>query len=232
MTALRRYALSALYRWVDLAVFRPSLMIAVWLAVVGIAATGLSRVRIETSGDSILDKASPLWARYQRSLDLFGNDEVIVAAVAGREPYDPAALRLTRDASRLLESVPGVRRVDSISTLPIVEVVGANEVRLDPALDSSALLNERTRSDVKRRVSGSRIATRNIVSDDGAVFAINVWPETGIEKSYEILVERVRGLIGAPVAWVSGVPVFRTEVNLTTRRELGIFVPVTVAVMV
>ena len=232
MNAIRRYALSALDAWVDLGVFRPFLMLGIWLGLVAIAATGLSRVRIETSGDSILDKASPLWARYQRSLELFGNDEVIVAAVAGREPYDPAALRLTRDASRSLESVPGVRRVDSVSTLPIIEVIGANEVRLNPALDSWSSIDEKARAEVRRSVDGNRIASRNVVSEDGRVFAINIWPDSGIENSYEVLVERIRRITGSPAAWVSGVPVFRTEVNLRTRRELGIFVPVTVAVMV
>lgn len=232
MNPIRRIALSALDAWVDFGVFRPFFMIGIWLALVGIAVTGLSRIRVETSGDSILDKASPLWARYQRSLDLFGNDEVIVAAIAGREPYDPAALRLIMDASRALESIPGVRRVDSISTLPIIEVIGGSEVRLEPALTSDSALDAVARADIGRRVGNSRIANRNVVSEDGRVFAINVWPESGIESSYEILVERVRRLTGAPNAWVSGVPVFRTEVNLSTNRELGIFVPVTVAVMV
>ncbi len=224
--------MSVLDAWVDFGVFRPNVMIGLWLVLLVGAATGLSRVRIETSGESILDKANPAWATHQRSIELFGNDEVIVAAVVSQVPYDLASLRLVRDASHALESVPGVRRVDSISTLPIVEVIDSSEVRLDPALDSSGVLDEKARADVRRRASGNRMASRNVVSEDGRVFAINIWPETGIESSYEDLIERIRRVIGSPAALVSGVPVFRTEVNLRTRNELGVFVPVTVAVMV
>jgi predicted RND superfamily exporter protein len=52
-----------------------------------------------------------------------------------------------------------------------------------------------------------------------------------MEDAYERLVEQVRGTVGAPLAWVSGVPVFRIETNTRTREELGVFVPVTIAVM-
>ena len=44
---------------------RPVWMLGIWLMLLGIAFGGLFRVRIETSGDSILDKSAPEWAFYQ-----------------------------------------------------------------------------------------------------------------------------------------------------------------------
>lgn len=229
--SLRRAAASLLGRWVGLAVHRPISMLGIWALLLCVAAGGLVRVQIETSGESILDKTTADWAFYQRSLESFGNDEVLVAAIASEEPYDPAALRLISDASRALEGLPGVRRVDSLSTLPIIEVA-EGEIRLDPALDPDADLDAAARADIARRVRGDRIATRSVVSDDGRALAINIWPESGIADRFDALIERIRGTIGAPTGWVTGVPVFRTETNLRTRHELGVFVPITVGVMV
>ncbi len=232
MTPLRRVAASAMQGWVTLAVGRPLFMIGIWLILIAAAAGGLKRVKIETSGESILDKRSEAWSFYQRSVEMFGNDEVIVAAIASKTPYDLGALRVIASASRALEGTPGVRRVDSLSTLPIIEVVGERDIRLSPALDPNAVVTDEARLGVMRRVVGDRIATDSIVSKDGRVLAVNVWPESGTADTYDRLIERIRGTIGAPVGMVSGVPVFRTETNLRTRRELGVFVPLTIGVMV
>lgn len=219
-------------RWIAFGVRRPLRMLALWVLLLLAASGGLAKLRVETSGESILDKTSERWAFYRQSVDLFGNDEVIVAAIEARAPYDPGALALIAEASRTLSASTGVRRVDSISTLPIIEVAADGEVQLEPALDANTQPDARVAIEVRARVSKDRIANRSIVSDDGRVFAINVWPETGIEEHYDQLIERIRGAVAAPGAWVSGVPVFRTETNLRTERELGIFVPATVIVMV
>lgn len=207
-------------------------MLCGWLVLVVVAAGGLARLTVETSGESILDKASDEYEFYRRSVSLFGNDEVIVAAIVGNESYGLGSLQIVAEASRVLESTPGVRRVDSLATLPIIEVGPDGELRLDPALEIDARIDELLRREVERRVGDDRIAVRSVVSEDGRVLAINIWPESGIEESYDALLERVRGAIASPGALVSGVPVFRTETNLRTRQELGVFVPITVGVMV
>jgi uncharacterized protein len=232
MISIRRVAASAMHGWVRVAVIRPFVMIGIWLSLIAVAVGGLSRVQIETSGESILDKESEPWAFYQRSIKTFGSDEVIVAAIASETPFDLGALRVIASASRVLEGTSGVRRVDSLSTLPIISVGEGGEIRLDPALDPNAVVSDEIRSDVMSRVVGDRIATGTVVSEDGRVVAVNIWPEAGIADSYDRLVERIRGVIGSPVGMVSGVPVFRTETNLRTRRELGIFVPLTIGVIV
>jgi predicted RND superfamily exporter protein len=231
MNALRQLVVRILAKWITLGVRQPYRMLAIWSVLLAVAAGGLVRVEIETSGESILDKSSPAWAFYQHSLETFGNDEVLVAAIASAKPYDIASLQLVSEASRALEALPGVRRVDSLSTLPIIDVVDGM-IRLDPALDPEAIPDAAGIGEIARRVEGDRIAKRSIVSDDGRVLAINIWPESGIADQFDALIERIRGTIGAPKGWVSGVPVFRTETNLRTRQELGVFVPITIAAMV
>jgi len=127
--------------WVASAVHRPKIMLALWALLLIAASVGLRWLRVETSGESILDRTGEDWAFYRDSVNLFGNDEVIVAAIEAANPYDPSALRLISDVSRSLETAPGVRRVDSISTFPIVEVLRDGSVRLDPAIDATAPLD-------------------------------------------------------------------------------------------
>jgi predicted RND superfamily exporter protein len=232
ISAAHRFGLAIIDHWIGLGVRRPLWMFGIWGLVLVSALGGLTRLRVETSGESILDRSSDRWAFYQQSLDRFGNDEVIVAAIEAPTPYDPATLAALAEITRNLESAPGVRRVDSLSTLPIFEVEDGGAIRLDPAISPDATRHSIAEAQVETRVKRDRIAGRTVVSDDGTVFAMNVWPERGIEEHYDGLIERIRGTVAIPGAWVSGVPVFRTETNLRTQRELGVFVPATIAVMV
>ena len=229
---LEWHGAALLDEWIAFAVRRPRRMLTLWAVLLIVAGVGLKWIRVETSGESIIDKTSERWAFYRQTVGLFGNDEVIVAAIEAAAPYDPSALKLIAEVSRSLAAAPGVRRVDSLSTLPIIEVSADGVVRLDPAIDASVPIDASAAKRAERRARADQIGNRIVVSDDGRVFAINVWPETGLEGEYEGLVERVRGTVATPGAWISGVPVFTTETNLRTERELGIFVPVTVAVMI
>jgi predicted RND superfamily exporter protein len=219
-------------RWIAFAIRRPKHMLALWLVLLIGASAGLKWLRVETSGESILDKTDEAWAFYRKSVDLFGNDEVIVAAIEAPNPYDRSTLQLISDVSHTLAAAAGVRRVDSISTFPIVDVSEDGSVRLDPAIDPGAPIDATAAEYAGVRSRADRIGNRIVVSDDGRVFAVNVWPEAGVEERYDQLVETIRGAVATPGAWVSGVPVFRTEINLRTERELAIFVPLTALVMI
>src|SRR5512139_2663854 len=83
--------------WIAFGVRRPWRMLALWLLLLLLAGGGLARLRVETSGESILDKSNERWAFYRKSVELFGNDEVIVAAISSRDPYDPTALALVAE---------------------------------------------------------------------------------------------------------------------------------------
>ena len=219
-------------RWIAFAVRQPKHMLALWLVLLVAAGVGVKWLRVETSGESILDRTDEAWSFYRKSVELFGNDEVIVAAVEAPDPYNLSTLQLISDVSHRLAATAGVRRVDSIATFPIVDVSEDGSVRLDPAIDASDPIDSTTAERAGLRSRADRIGNRIVVSDDGRVFAINVWPEAGVEEQYDKLVETVRGTVATPGAWVSGVPVFRTEINLRTERELAIFVPLTAVVMI
>lgn len=215
-----RWLLRASFRW-------PALVLAAWSLVVAASAVSLSHIQVDTTTSSFLDRSDADWKFYQSSLDTFGGDEFLTIAVDGGEAFDAATLRLVSEWSSSLEAVEGVRRVDSLDTVPVIRATPDGALRLDPALRGLDL----SRSDVfallQERLSGDRISPRSLISRDAKTFALNVILDEAIDGPRGLVVKRARELVQGHDAWVSGVPLFRTEVNSHTQRELTVFVPVT-----
>jgi predicted RND superfamily exporter protein len=55
--------------------------------------------------------------------------------------------------------------------------------------------------------------------------------EQGAEEHYGSILSEINRQLSGAHGWVSGVPVFRNEANAETRRELSLFVPLTIAVI-
>jgi len=72
---------------------------------------------------------------------------------------------------------------------------------------------------------------KNLVSSDGKTFAINVFLDSKIDSDRANTARLIVEMVDDSDAWVSGVPIFRTEVNLATKRELMIFIPLTIALV-
>lgn len=210
---------------------RPGLVLGSWALaglVCGIAALGL---RVETSTDSVLDHASEAWGFYQRSLEKFGGDEVLVLLLAGDAPYDERTLRAVAEATRSLEGLEGVRRVDSVASVPLVSTSERDGLSLEPRWQE--LLEERSRAgrEARRALGGDRVARRLLVSDDFRSFAVNVFLDAGAEPHYETIIGEMERLAAKYSGVVSGVPVFRFRTDERTRRELALFVPATLGIL-
>ncbi|MEN8184958.1 MAG: MMPL family transporter, partial [Myxococcota bacterium] len=204
----------------------PVLTFVIWAALLGASLPGLLRLRVDTSTDSVLDRENPAWAFYEYSQELFGGDETLVVALEGERPFDPVVLAEVRRLTLLFEALPGVRRVDSLSTVPVVRVAKGGVLELDPALHGAPRGAEAMSRHVREKLEGDRIAPRSLMSEDGEVLAINVVLEKGTEAGHEALLSEVYELAG-PSAQVSGVPVFRVETNGRTRSEILFFSPLT-----
>jgi len=219
-------------RLVRAGVASPSRVLLGWLLLCMLVLPGLLQLSVETSTESVLDKAHPAWAFYQESLDLFGGDEVVVVALQAREPFAVEALRAVRQLSDRFEGLVGVRRVDSISTQPVIRVDDAGDLRLsaatkglgrDPTVDAER---------VQQIAAIDRILPRSLVSNDGTVFAINLVLERSVADSYEGILGEAEAALSEvrpnfEAGWISGVPVFQFETSQQTQRELLTFIPLT-----
>jgi hypothetical protein len=202
-----------------------------WGALAALAAPGVARLEIDTTTASFLDRTGPAWRVYQRSLARHGGDEFLTVAVEGRSPFDPQALREVDSLTQALAELPGVRRVDSLRTVPIVTAAPDGSLDLAPGLAAGPPQAPGEVEGLAARVRADRIAPRSLVSTDERVFAINVFLDGDVDGERDLAVVRVDRLLAGRDAWVSGVPVFRTEVNTRTGAELAAFLPLTLALV-
>lgn len=206
---------------------RPRLTLAIWLAAALLAAPGVFQVRIETSTDSVLDRRSEDWSFYQESQRRFGGDEIVTILLEGDSPFDPDVLGDVHRLTRHFEGVEGVWRVDSLASVPLVWSKADGELNLEPGLGAGLPEGPEALRSFVERVRRDRIAPRALVSADEKAFAINLVLTQGAESHYSDLLGEVDRMIAGRSAWVSGVPIFRTQADLRTREELTAFIPLT-----
>jgi predicted RND superfamily exporter protein len=209
---------------------RPRAAIFTWLILVLVSTPGLLQLRVEASTESVLDRLSPEWDFYQRSLGWFGSDEDIVIALPAEEPYDRRTLGLVDRLSQALEQIPGVDRVDSVATLPAVRSTDAGGVDLSPLI-SAELLASAPPGSIRDRLLGSAFAKDLLVSEDGRTFAIRLRLEPPGADGYGSLLGQVRSLAAESGGWVSGVPIFREETSAWTESQIARFVPATLVIV-
>jgi hypothetical protein len=206
-------------------------VVAVWTALVVLGIPGLQQLRFETTARSFLDRSGEPWARYEASKDQFGSDEVIVVAMEGGTPFDPRILARLAHLTDAAEALDGVRRVDSISSVPVVRASSDGSLSLKPAIPASPTPNRELSEQVRRALEGDRIAPDNLVSADGRTFAANVLLESDIGNGRARVLQELDSLLASGGAWVSGVPVFETRVSSQTRSEILLFVPLALALL-
>lgn len=210
-----------------LGLHRPRTVLLAWGCIAALAGIGVARLGVETSTNSILDHGGGAWKFYQESQASFGGDEILTILMEGEEPFDRAILEEVVRLSEAFEDYPGVRRVDSLATIPLVHTTPAGTLSLDAALSGGLPETREEDLALRSRIGSDRIARRNLISDNGRSVAVNLVLEEGAEAQYgEILAEVDRALMGRR-AWVSGVPIFRTAADSRTRSELAVFVPMT-----
>lgn len=206
----------------------PTLIILFWLALSILSLPGVVSLRIETSTDSVLDRGTEPWAFYQLSQRIFGGDELIVVAISNTEPF---SIQLLEEAVRLtgvLEEVDGVRRVDSLATVPFIRGAVDGSLLLNAALEDGVPETAEERLALFEELKEDRIAPRSLISDDGRVLAVNVFLDADLPRSFDDVISDITKIVEAPHVRVSGVPIFRTQINLRTGAEVSGFSIITV----
>jgi predicted RND superfamily exporter protein len=207
---------------------RPLATLGIWLALIAVVTPFVLRLRIETATESFLDRSDAAWKRYERSQALFGGDEIVTILLEDSEPFGRRGLGEVLRISRELEAIDGIRRVDSLATVPLVQAEPDGALSLDPALADPIPSSNEELAQLRERVQADRIAPRTTISQDERAYGVNLLFSHGTEARYAEILGRVeRSLDGDDYA-ISGVPVFRIQVEQRVREELTRFVPLTV----
>jgi predicted RND superfamily exporter protein len=216
---------------VQLGLQSPRAVLFGWAVVAILSSVGVSKLRIETSTDSVLDRSGSSWQFYQESQRRFGGDETLTLLIDGGAPLDAAALREVVRVSEEFQHLAGVGRVDSLSTVPLIHSTVGGDLSLESALAGGVPESTDRINQFASRMRADRIAPRTLVSPDESAFAVNLVLEKGAEDFYSSILSAVENSAHGLQAWVSGVPVFRITADSRTRSELTRFVPMTIAVV-
>jgi len=224
-------------RFMRFVVERRVWVLAAWAVAAAMAAVGVARLEFATAPSSFLDRLSPEWNFYQGSLERFGGDEIVVVALEADAPFAPDVLADVARLTREFQVLPGVRRVDSLSTVPIVRVRPDGVLDLSPALPadfppaSAPEARARLADAVRAAIAHDRIVPGSLVSEDGRTLALNVLLAEDAGENQAAIVEAAYAAVEGRRGWVSGVPVYEHRVGESTRTEILTFVPVTLVLM-
>ena len=183
MAAVRTGLFALPRRMVRFGVENPYLTMGFWIVGSLLLAMTLPRLHLDTSTSTFLDQSDPAWQVYQQSLDNYGGDEFVVVALEAPSPFARETLEEVRDLTRIMEKLPGVRRVDSLSTVPMIRAGAEGELLLGAALEDGVPTDPAVFEQLLTDLRRDPIARDSLFSRDERLFAINVMLDDDAPRS-------------------------------------------------
>ncbi len=178
--------------------------------------------------------------RYREFRDEFGDDEIIVAGIRVREGdvFHPTMLHKIARITAAIEALPAAYGVDRVVSLTNVhDVSGRGDMIAAGLLIPEIPERDADVRELRERALANPLFVRNLVSPDGRSAAINVLiaHRPGNLTLKETLVETVRSIGKGECRDVdcvfAGIPVLTRYTSEYMRRDMLLFVPVTVLVI-
>ncbi len=220
----------SLYRWV---IAKPWWVAAGGAGLTAFFGAGLLWLRLDSSVSTLLPSKDPGQIFYDRTVSLFGSDEVNVIGVIADDVFSTSVLEKIDRITRAAEKIDGVAWVMSITNVkdPIADVV--SPPRLMPEIPRSRAALE----ELRRRVEDNPLFVGNLVSADSRGAAINVYFRglsdaeyiaKGIDRKLEELIERERG---PEEIYLTGLAHIKTHALELMRRDLVSLAPVSLVLV-
>ncbi|RMD81033.1 MAG: hypothetical protein D6815_12800 [Candidatus Dadabacteria bacterium] len=215
---------------------RRAAVVAVLAALTVVLGGLATQLRFDNTIESYFFEAD--LADYNRFLETFGTDEIVVLAFGADDVFSRESLSLVDFLSRGLERLPYVRRVLSLTTVRIVEGA-AGSVSFAPLVEALPVSGEQCEW-VKRRALADALLPRTLVAPDGRATAVVAEIEHIVgEFDYKVkLLRQVRALArraeersGKHIA-IGGTSVLDDALFRYTERDQRLFVPIMLAVIV
>ncbi len=218
-------------RWVIAA---PRMVLAIVLLVSVVALIGLRQgLTLDASAFTFIEREGAAMEEFRQARRHFGSDDYLIVAVADRDIYDPATLKRLRRLHQQISQMEGIVEVVSLSNVPYArsEAEGASLEMLLPAnLDDQARIAE-----ARRIAASDRLYSGNVVSADGQTAALNVRFSGDLDSVRRTaLSQRVYDAsrsAGFQQVWFAGDPFTQLRAVGAIRRDLTIFLPLTLVMI-
>ncbi|NMM44747.1 MMPL family transporter [Rhodospirillaceae bacterium KN72] len=140
--------------------------------VTALCATGLDKLRIDTSFDSLISDNDPTKIAYETIKDEFGSDNTTMIYVRSENLWTEDRIAALEEMHYALEDLPFVQRVESLFNTRSIRdrdgMIESSTVLDGVPFDASEM------ADAKARALYSPLVVGNFISEDGTVTAINV----------------------------------------------------------
>ena len=197
----------------------------------------IPRLELDTSAEGLMVAKDPARQYYEQVKTRFGSDALTVVLVKAENVFTSPVLQVIRRLSDRLESLEGVTRVESLTTvknvkgdggsLTVAPLVGATIPDAAPDLEG-----------IRRDALGNRVFVGNIVSRDGAAAAIAVYTDakpgdTQFNQRFSDQVEAMLAAESRPglTLYQIGTPLTKVVFGQYTRRDLVVLIPISLVVL-
>lgn len=195
----------------------------------------LDDLEINTSPSTLILSDSPANLVHQKTRRVFGNDEVLLIGLTADNLIQPDTLASIRQVTRDIETIPGVRRVLSLTnTLDILERDGA--VEISPLIPES--LEQPDLQELRARLRDNPLYEKELISSDLRTTSLLVFLEERSSRGEDQIFRLVAGIreAAAPLArlghlFFGGVPEMETAGMRNMIRDLWVFTPITVVLV-
>lgn len=194
------------------------------------AGAALPQLRIDAGARSLLFVDPAVQRAFERYVKAWGGDRFLAVTLEfhGGDVFTHARLGRVRELTRRIAAVPGVQRVESLTSVTLPTAQG-DALRVGPLIPRPTPTDEAALASLRRHAMGSGLLRRVLLDDTGSVTAINVWLEHSDDDAQVVLrttarIERLVDESGGPglTMRVIGGPVVLAAVFKITKRDVFI----------
>jgi len=198
----------------------------------------MGRIQFDSSSDGSVPRGDPEQAFFNETIDTFGNDQVsvvVVDASASGGIFSGRTLQKIDRLTRAIDRIVGVEEVVSLTNGRFL--TGAGDMLETPPIISTIPASADSLADLREFVLGNDLFLKTLVSEDGGAAAINVFVRDYPDS--QLVAMDIDGQIKALIAeeqgpedlHYAGLTYTRRVINDTMHRDLKLFVPLTIALI-
>lgn len=218
----------------------PLVVLLLVLALTAFTSVYVGRLHIDSSMDTIFLDDDPERGTYEEFKKTFGEDEVIVVSlkVPKGDVFNPATLQKLQRITQAIERFPKELGVDRVVSLTNVDDVWGSDDGFTTAPLISGIPDDPVElGKIKARALANPLYRRNLVGESAQAAAINVFLayRPGDREYKENLLNAIRKVVeperGPEELHYAGIPVLTVYTSEYLRRDMLIFVPLSILVM-
>ena len=210
---------------------RTVITICVVVTILSCLQLAIRRVKLDGSPETLIIKSDQSSIFYNETLKNFGDDRIILAVVESDDLFSTAKMAKLRTLTQELANVSGVQRAIGLTSVQYVRNVD-DTIKVSNLVPRDATAADLTK--IKSEIVTDPLFRGQLISADGKTTAINLFlhddqddaTRRALATSVEEKLESYRGQFKD--VYVTGEPIMRLHGTMNMRRDLFLFIPITI----